>query len=173
MLKEFLKGIENDMASAAFAEAGEFETARQMMREGRVPDKRVLLGADGPGRGEKGLVYAINICRRLGAGLEILYVFRDGIAEGGPLSEQLVKAKAELKPMFERLGREGVRYVLNFGTGALDAEVARYAEGRRDILFVVVESTGGGKKGGLEKTLSRALNKMGCPLVVVSSAAKA
>lgn len=32
-LRRFLKGFEDDMTAAVFAEAGEFETAREILRE--------------------------------------------------------------------------------------------------------------------------------------------
>jgi len=38
-MKRFLKRLENIYAAVAFAEAGEFETAREIMREEKRPQK--------------------------------------------------------------------------------------------------------------------------------------
>ena len=135
MIKDFFKKFEADMASAAFAEEGEFDTARAISLEGKNSGKKVLLGAEGTGVDHKAYRYALNLCRRVGADLEVLQV----------------------EP------------------GRIEEEVARYVEKRRDILFVVVGShdDSKGKKGGLGKGLAGALERLGCPLVVVSSAVKA
>ncbi len=43
MLKRIFKRLEDIYAAAAFAEAGEFETAREIMREEERPRKRERL----------------------------------------------------------------------------------------------------------------------------------
>jgi len=176
LIKDFFKKFEADMASAAFAEEGMFDVARELSREGKNSGKKVLLGAEGTGADHKAFRYALNLCRRVGADLEILHVLRP--SAGGPacdIKEELARTKEALRPVLEAVKGEGVSYFLNFGSGRLEEEVARYVEKRRDILFVVVESPedAKGKKGGLQKGLAGALERLGCPLVVVSSAVKA
>lgn len=40
-LSRLMKGFENAMTATAFAEAGEFGTAREIMREGNRQEKRI------------------------------------------------------------------------------------------------------------------------------------
>lgn len=170
---DFFKKFEDAMASAAFAEAGEFDSARQMMGQDKNSNKKVLLGTEGTDVDNKAFHYALNLCRRVGAKLEILHILRPSAVEPQQgLEEVLSEAKESLGPALARLRESGIEYILNFGEGRLEKEVASYADGRRDILFVVVEapSTGGKKRSGLEKRISDALSGLGCPLIVVSDA---
>ncbi|HEX9859640.1 MAG TPA: universal stress protein [Nitrospirota bacterium] len=173
-MRDILKKFENAMASAAFAEAGEFNTAREMY--GKNSNKKVLLGTEGTEVDHKAFRYASNLCQRVGAKLEILYILRPSLLERGKnLEELLGEVKSGLKNVFESLIKEGIDYSLNFGEGRLEDEVARYAEGRSDILFVVMESSGLSEehRSRLEKRLSVATEKLKCPLVVVTDAIKA
>lgn len=45
-LNRLMQGFENAMTATAFAEAGEFETAREIMSEGKRQEKRVAGRAD-------------------------------------------------------------------------------------------------------------------------------
>lgn len=175
-MRDIFKKFEDAMSSAAFAEAGEFDTARQMYTGEKNVNKKVLLGTEGTEVDHKAFRYASNMCQRIGAKLEILYILRPSVLERGKdLEALLAEVKDGLKNVFESLVKEGIDYSLNFGEGRLEDEVARYAEGRSDILFVVVESRGLSeeRKGRMDKRLSVATERLKCPLVVVTDALKA
>lgn len=74
-IRKLNKAFDDTMAASAFAEAGEFETARQIAKGNR----RILLGIRKDGISSKTLLYALNACKRIGNGLDILYIFPDGV----------------------------------------------------------------------------------------------
>jgi hypothetical protein len=151
-MKKWMRKFEKAMAAVAFAEAGEFETARETVKEQR----KILLAL----RGEKGdihsLKYAINTCKRLGAELEILHV-----------SEI---EKGMMKQFRSQLKEEGIVYDLIRKKGSLEEEIRNHTGIKRDILFVVVEVSEDidirSKK--TERIIKDAWKNLTCPLVVVS-----
>lgn len=173
-MRDFFKKFEDAMASAAFAEAGEFDSARQMLGQDKNSNKKVLLSTEGTDVNHKAFRYAFNLCRRVGARLEILHILRPSdTQESASIVETLSDVKQGLKPAFERLAREGIAYSLNFGEGRLEEEVVKYTDGRSDILFVVIEPPHDApeKKSRFEKRMNEALERLRCPLVVVSESA--
>ena len=62
------KKIEDMLSAAAFAETGEFETARELARGSR----KVLLILTGSVADTKSFTYAMSVAERIGAGLEIM-----------------------------------------------------------------------------------------------------
>ena len=143
------------MSAITFAEAGEHETARQMEKSGSV-----LLVLRGVESEKKSLKFALNISKRIGAGLEVLYV----------------SARKEMTDLLssieETAGKEGVSLKVQRVSGYVKREIVSYTEKRRDIKFVVIESSetldvdcGDGKR------LSRGWDNLKCPLVVVSEQA--
>lgn len=145
------KRFEDIMAASAFAEVGEFEAARQILRENR----RVLLALRGEHISEKTLLYAINACKRIGTGLDILYISKDN------------RESEKLNKFMEDLDREGINYKLIKGSGCLKKEIVDYVRERRNIDFVVIESSEDLERDCKEGTLSDAWHDLKCPLVVV------
>lgn len=151
-MKKLIKKLDDVLSAAAFAEEGEFETAREIMNEPRT----ILLALTGKKSDEDAFKYSVNICKRIGAGLEILYV-----AE--PEKAVLNKFKNELK-------KEGVNYAITKRSGCVKEEIIDYTEKRKDIQFVVVESSDilDVDCSRNDKKLSDAWENLKCPLVLVS-----
>ncbi len=151
-MKKLMKKFEDAMAAAAFAEAGEFETARKTLRERR----RILLALTGEKSDLNAFRYAFNMCKRIGAELEILYASEH--TEG-----LLNHVRSELK-------KEGIEYCLIQGSGCLKEQILNHTSKKRNILFVVVESSDGlninCKKA--DKIIAKSWDSLKCPLVVVS-----
>lgn len=78
------------MSAVTFAEHGEVETARHFLPN-KNSNKRVLLGVEEPELNPKLLEYALNLCRRVGAKLEILHFLqaKDRLASPRPLSSRV------------------------------------------------------------------------------------
>ncbi|GBD96054.1 MAG TPA: universal stress protein [Nitrospirae bacterium] len=151
-MKRWLRKFENAMAAVAFAEAGEFETAKESLKEERT----ILLALRG-GEGDRNAFrYALNTCKRIGAGMEILYVSE--IAAG------------LLKEFRSQLRKEGIDYGIIQKSGSLEQEIRNYTDAKGDILFVVAEVSEGvdihNKKA--DKIIANAWKNLKCPLVVVS-----
>lgn len=156
-MNKWLKKLDDTMAAAAFAEAGEFETAREIMHEQRT----ILLALTGDKSDENAFRYAMSTCQRLGAELEILY--------SATHKKDLIKRfKSELR-------LRGVNYEFIKAEGCVKEEVLNYTSKRTDILFVVVESSDGLdiNCNKSKKIISRSWINLKCPLVVVSDLARA
>jgi|Deesub1362A_J573_1020465.scaffolds.fasta_scaffold00670_16 K+-sensing histidine kinase KdpD len=151
-IRRLLKQLEDAMSAVAFAEAGEFETARSLLRERR----KILLALTGRNADTNAFRYAINICSRIKAGLEILYI--EGYEE------------SRLEHYRKQLEKEGIEHNLVKGKGCIREEILRYTDNDREIQFVVVESPesqGINCKEG-ELPIAESYRRLKCPLVVVS-----
>jgi len=141
--------FEELMSAIAFAEAGEHGTAREMLG-----GKKVLLVLLGKETDERSSRYALNICKRIGAHLEILC---------------MTKMEA-LKQFTVELGKEGIRYQVTKKGGCVKKEIIGITEERKDIQFVVIESSEvlDAQCSKEDRALSAAWERLKCPLVLVS-----
>src|SRR3990172_5219000 len=151
-LKKIMKNVENALAAATFAEEGQAETARSIMKEGR----RVLLALK-EGRIDAGtLKYALNTSKRIGADLDILHVAAPGNT-AATIDPLLSNFESELKA-------EGITYRMIQRTGCLKQQILDYTNSEKEILFAVIESPksldADCNKG--DKTLSELWQKLKC-----------
>ena len=148
------KKVEDLMSAISFAEEGEFDTAREMLKE----ERRVLLAIKEARLDKKTFRYAINTCKRVGADLDILYV------------SSAEKMSPALEQCLEDLKQEGISFRVVRKNGCLKQQIIDYTNKKKEILFAVTESlenldldcTGKGKR------LSEAWRRLRCPLVVVA-----
>ncbi len=150
-IRKLNKAFDDTMAASAFAEAGEFETARQIAKGNR----RILLGIRKDGISSKTLLYALNACKRIGNGLDILYISPDGVET------------EELREFMDKLSAEGITFNLIKRSGCLKKEILEYVKERKNIDFVVIESSEDLETDCREGTLREAWHGLKCPLVVV------
>lgn len=151
--------IEDTLAAVSFAEEGEFETAREILNE----ERRVLLAVRERRVDDKTLRYAVNTCKRVKADLDILHI---SASESGD---------SMLERFLGGLREEDILYRLIRKSGCLKQAIIDYTNSRKEILFVVIESsdTLDIDCAGKDKRLSESWKNLRCPLVVVSDAAKA
>src|SRR4030065_1601754 len=156
-MKKFIRKIEDAMSAVAFAEAGEHEKAREILKG----QKTVLLAISDRLFDRDAFKYALNVSQRIEAHLEILYVI------------PFEKERARLKNFLSEVEKEGFRFSLVMKKGCMKKAILDYTEKRSEILFVIVGSALelDIECRGTEKTLSDAWEKLKCPLRVVSRAA--
>lgn len=145
------------MAAITFAEAGEFDAAKETLKG----EKRVLLAVRENHLGDKTSRYAVNTCRRIGAGLDILYVSAEGV-----LSAALERLTAELK-------KEAIGFRIVKKTGCLKQQIIDYTGEKSEIQFVITESSDSLDVDCKTKKQSDAWKNLRCPLVVVANAGPA
>ena len=156
-MKNFFKNFENTMAAAAFAEAGEFETAREIQKENR----RILLALSGEKSDINAFRHALNLCKRINAALEILHVSDE---------------KTGLLNIFKsELSKNGVQYKYIQEDGCIKEQILNHTNKNNGPLLVVVDSS---EKLDIncrkaKRNLNEFWKNLKCPLVVVSDLAKA
>ncbi len=155
-LKKMMSKIERAMTAITFAESGEFDTAREIINRNR----KVLLGITNAD--VKALCYAVNICNRVDADLDILFVY--GTDRVVPETDVLNFIKSELKS-------EDINYTITQKIGSLKQELIDYTINRREIIFVVVGSSSeiDVEFNKFENRLSSSWEELKCPLVVVTN----
>jgi len=160
---KMMKRVEDALAAATFAEAGQDGYARSILNDGR----RILLALKQGRIDARTLKYALNASKRIGAQIDILFVTAPGTAlhTDDPM---LVQFESELKA-------EGMRYRLIPRTGCLKQQIIEYTNSEKEILFAVIESPNSldADCNKQDKTLSELWQKLKCPLVVVMDGAKA
>jgi hypothetical protein len=162
-LKKIMKNVEDALAAATFAEAGDAVTATSFMKEGR----KVLLALKEGRIDAKTLKYALNTAQRIDAALDILYVTALG-GSAHPVDPLLVHFESELN-------MEGILYRIIPRAGCLKQQIIDYTNSEKDILFAVIESPHSldADCNKRDKTLSELWQKLKCPLVVVMDGARA
>lgn len=157
------------MSAVAFAEAGEFETARrQMVKNRKTAHKRVLLGTDAAEIDRQFVQYALQLCARLEAGLEIVHLIKSGSASG--------KEILALDQLQRSLEEKNIVYQAVVEGGSLEEEVEKYTRARRDILCVVLESAEKEpreRRGVAGRKENKFLKNLSCPVVLFESQARA
>jgi hypothetical protein len=154
-MKRFTKKFEDIMTASAFAEAGEFETAQEILKEGR----KILLAIKEGHLDQKILRYVLNTCERVVANLDILYV--SSTDETDPI----------LKQFLTEFEKEGIDYTLIRKEGCLEKEIKEYTDSHDEIVFVIIESPDSlldVDNKVKNKGLSESLWNLKCPLVMVT-----
>jgi len=149
-LSRFFKKCELQSAAIAFAEAGEIEIAREFLQETK---REVLFGMCGERINSKTFNCVKNLCERIEAGLDILYV-SSSVRINNTIN-------GHIRFILENLDKEHINYNFIFKIGYFEEEILRYVESNKKIVLVVLESL---IQGGNDL-----FSTLKCPLVVVSS----
>lgn len=146
--------FEKLMAAITFAEAGEHEKAKEFLgKKGRA-----LMAVSDRAQNSGVFKYALNICRRVRADIDILFVGRPDVK------------MPEFEGFASEARKDGIECTLVRKEGCMKKAILDYTEKRKEILFVIVGSTPELEADcrEAEKSLSERWKKLRCPLVVVS-----
>jgi hypothetical protein len=154
--------FQNTMSAAAFAEAGEFDTALQIAGRNKNAHKKVLVVLEGDDLNMRILNYASDLCKRLGGQLEILH--KQGL-------KKVDITRTGVWQEFTKKGEQVACATLDPGE-SLDDTLVEYGKKRRDILCVVLRIHLMEKpiKKRKEKAWSPdwIMQKFNCPVMVYS-----
>ena len=153
-IKELLQQFEDIMA-ASFTEEGRFETVKRMLNERH----KVLLVLTGMEADMDAAKYALNLSRRIGAGIKILYLAKN-YSETPFLEESMKELKAK-----------GIGYQITLCEGSIKEEIIKFinAEKEADISFVVIDSRDLGIRSVKDQKADlQDWEGLKCPLVLVS-----
>ena len=157
-IKKLVQQFEEIMSSAAFAEAGEPDTAIKILHERR----KVLLVLTGEETDMKAAQYALNTSKRIGAGIEILYITKKN--DDITFLEQYLK----------ELQTKGIEYQVIQCKETMKEEIIRFIEKEKGIQFVVIDSQDLVNNSRSDKPESlKKWERLNCPLVLVSKLSKA
>jgi hypothetical protein len=157
MMRRSAKRFQDLMAAVTFAQAGEPETAKAILRE----RERVLLALREEHIEARTLRYALNTCKRIGADLDILYI------------SSLASTAPALGGFLEELEQRGIRHRLVKASGCLQQAIIDYVNSQTDVAFAVVDTADSLEPGcqGRLRGLSGGWEEVKCPLVVVGAGA--
>ena len=156
-IKELVKQFEEIMCSVAFAEAGEVAGAINILHERH----NVLLVLTGEETDMKAAKYALNMCKRIRVGMEILYITKN--------SDDI----SFLEEYLKELKTKGIEYQVIRCKESMKEEIIRFIEKEKGIQFVVIDSDDLGIDSENDKTeILKKWERLTCPLVLVSGFSK-
>lgn len=160
------------MTAATLADPGEFEVSCRLLKTNKNAHKRVLLGTDRPEIEPKTIGYALNLCQRLGGGLEIFHMLHISQNE---TDHWLNRGEEPLASLSAALHEKGVVYHPVPPTGCLADALHRHAGGRRDILCVVFDTA---DPDGMichkaKENMIRSFEALRCPVVMYAGSGRA
>ncbi len=171
-IQDFLQKLEQTMAAAAFAEAGEHESARQFLNDFKNGRKTVLLGTDHLEPDLKIVNYALSLCRRMGAGLEIFHVVPSALCGKGVEVSALVAGDPAFGAFNRKMAALGVEYQPVCSDRGLVREISDHVATHRQIVCVVVSpahaaETSQTKRDG--RTIGEWFQELSCPVLFYSN----
>lgn len=162
-MANIFKILQDSMAAAAFAEANEPETARELLRGGKNAHKKILLGTDETELAPKAVTYALNMCSRLGTGLEIVQVFPAATLQDLAVTHD--EDSLSLQDMKQGFAKRGILYEFFFGKSSLDEEIIRHTATRRDIMLFIFKMSA--RMENQQKTEKDLVRRFQCPVVIL------
>jgi hypothetical protein len=163
-MTNIFKKIEETMAAAAFAEAGEQEFAAEIAATASSRNgKKVLLSTSCPLVTGKVLDHALNLCRRLGAALEVYQLIPPSLVKE-PAREVMESGAERLRSLQRRLGRHGIAYEYAIKESSLHEELKSLAARRRNIQAVIIPVCED-DQGPTENYRTAISDMFGCPVI--------
>jgi hypothetical protein len=143
--------LEDIMTTVNFADVVEIETSQEIRK------KKILLVLTGNEPDTKSIKYALNVCERVKAGLDILCITSDaGYA-------------ALLEEHMKKFIPNGTEYHLAKKTKSIHDVIAHYLEQSSSVEFVVIDSRDiDGGPSSEERHAIEGWKGLRCPLVLVS-----
>ncbi|MBU0675276.1 MAG: hypothetical protein KJ950_11585 [Proteobacteria bacterium] len=175
-IQDFLKKLEKTMAAAAFAEAGEHDSARQLLHDFKTAHKKIILGTDHLEPDLKIVNYTLNLCQRMGGGLEIFHVVPATFCSKMKKGESPLISDPAFVSFNRKMENLGVVYQPVCSDRGLVREVLEYVSDSRQVMCVVfspshADETMKTKRDG--RTIAEWFQDLNCPVLFYSNLQKA
>jgi len=167
-----LKKLQRHMVAAAYAEAGELESAQEVMSTARSL-KTVLLVVEGAVPDPATFTYAVNLCKRTNSQLDILQVIEKSDAEGdySGLSQSLAEGSHHIIGLVRKLEESKVPFKVTVRFGDINEKLRNCTKRRKDVSTVVLDSAktraDSSDKGAWARVLENIAHQLSVPLVTV------
>jgi hypothetical protein len=157
----FRKTIEDHFMAAAFAEAGAFDTAQEMLLNYRRK-RKVLLAIEGEEPNQATFEYTVNLCRRINADLHILQIVTRNLSGKEATSDNI----AGLKQVLEQ---NDISFEISRREVLANNALYEHLKDHRDVSVAVVDSPNlrGSREAQIQwrETFRKITQKLSVPLV--------
>jgi hypothetical protein len=171
-LKSLSERFQQHMAAAAYAEAGEFEAAAELT-EPAVTSKTVLLVIQGESPSPEPFAYALNLCKRTNAELDLLQVIEQSRERDDYelLSHKMIEGSRNIVTLVRQLEEEDIPFKVTIRLGDVSQKLFNYARRHKDVAMVIFDSPSLRKGSEMSQTWSRLLenisHQLSIPLITV------
>jgi hypothetical protein len=164
--------LQQHMAAIAYAEAGEFQSAEEIIQP--APKSRtVLLVIEGENPDPSAFSYAVNLCKRTSAELDILQVIQIS-AKGEDyelLSQKMANSSRHLVDLVRQLEQTAVPFKVTMRLGEPASKLVNYAKRHKEVAMVVLDSPkareASAKNGAWARWVKELSRQLSIPLIAV------
>ncbi len=165
--------LQQHMAAIAYAEAGEFQSAEEIIQPVPKSHNTVLLVIEGENPAPSAFSYAVNLCKRTNAELDILQVIEIS-AKGEDyelLSQKMANSSRHLVDLVRQLEQTAVSFKVTMRLGEPASKLVNYAKRHKDVAMVILDSPkareASTKNGAWAKWVKELSRQLSIPLIAV------
>ncbi len=137
----FLQRLRNHMAAVAYAEAGEYQSAKELLEP--VPrSKAVLLVIEGEAPDAASSSHALSLCARTGGDLDVLQVIPliGGESHDERLRDEMTHAFGPLASLVRQAHEARVPIKITVRQGEVSEKLFDYAKRHKEVAMVILDS---------------------------------
>jgi len=149
------------MAAIAYAEAGEHESAKELL-ETPQKSKTILLVIEGESPDSATFAHALSLCKRTRSELDILQVISNHLSKGdyGSLSEKMALGSRNMVDLVRQLEQSDIPFKLTIRLGEVSQKLFNYARRHKDVVMVIVDSPAAREESRRDKVCDRMLEEI-------------
>ncbi|MEW6533703.1 MAG: hypothetical protein AB1473_22935 [Thermodesulfobacteriota bacterium] len=171
--KSFSEKLQLDFAAVTFAEAGEFETARDIAAT-KNKARTVLLVIEGESPIKMSLNHALGLCKRMGAELDVLQVIQtpQDLSDPNELGRRMAEASSNIVRCLQDVQRHEIPFKVTLRLGNANDKLVDYVKQHKDVGIVVLDSPQAGspdtRSRQWRRLVERLSQKLAVPLVTIT-----
>ncbi len=141
VIKEGLsQKIRRHMAAAAYAEAGEYQSARDIL-EPQTKTKTVLFVIEGSTPDPSAVSYALNYCSRSSAELDVLLVIEKSSDDDySSLGIKMTEGSRNIVGLVRKIEEQQIPFKITIRLGDVNEKLLNYARRHKDVVMVIYDS---------------------------------